>query len=254
MKTRLLSPWIGFIALAGSALPLLADAAEFLVPLHTEVTEYRPVPIYSGPPRSFTQIDHNWVGARGREGKKAYLIADGRIIWSGIIPPYDPTFTWSSPDGSSFSNIELRMESGVASVRWAKLYGAHHPIPSPPYPGGCQAGQRCRLEFIGSEMEAYKLARETVRIINHLQAEGLVFPGCFNPLKLNAMEVFAIDKANHGQHKGDTTAAVLNLEAEFAAQEATINGLAIRPIAQEDALALKTIRVRFKALFGRSTY
>lgn len=249
MKTDFMSYIVAAVAVVGAHLPASARAAEFDVSLNTTISEGRPVTVYSGEPRFFKSIDHNWVGGRGGS-VKAYVITDGDVAWSGMVPPYDPTF--HGEINKVVSHIEIRVEGGEAYIRWAKLYTEREKG----YSGNCRPrpGVRCSLQFIGSETEAYPLAWETVSIINHLEMMGIVPPGTFTQLKLAAMEVYSVNKGDGGQHLGDTLNAVRALEMEFAKKEGTINGLTLNLVSQEDGLALKTIRVRFKALFGYSTY
>ncbi|MCM2322694.1 MAG: hypothetical protein NDJ90_05495 [Oligoflexia bacterium] len=217
-------------------------------PLNREVREYAPVVVFQGYPRYVESMDVNWLGARG-SAVMARIYADGQEVWSGLIPAYDPTFR--ATIRMEVSEIELRVDSGVAVVNWAKVYTRSSGETSRP----CRR-EACRPDFIGSLLEADDLAWTLVQVINEL--DDRVSPEAIRshliPLKVTAAGVFTVAKGNGNLNQGLVFKAVYALEEEFQRQEAYLQGLLESNMTFNEGVSLLTIRERYKALFGVSRY
>lgn len=216
------------------------------IPMYTTVSEDTDKVVFQGEGRFVENVDVNWRGAHGLRSVNATVLADGQPIWTGIIPPYDPTFR-ASPN-RVIRTLELRVQGGSAYVNWVKVYGSESGAKA------CRA--HCNLKLIGSMTEANELARSVVETINELQdrVSGAEQSTHLLPIKIAAAKVFAVATGTDGMARADVHSAVVALEIEFRNQEGFLTRLMSANANFEPVMALMTLRERYRALFGSVQY
>ncbi|MFL5813319.1 MAG: hypothetical protein ACJ763_07050 [Bdellovibrionia bacterium] len=241
MKARFFS-----IALAALVMSLtgMAQAKTQTVSLYRTVSEYSPaVVMETTQPVYVESIDVNWRGANGYSAINAQVLADGELVWSGLIPAYDPTF--HTAIRARVTTIELRVSGGSAYVNWAKVYTANG-----------KPSQAHGPDFIGDLDSAAELARELIYTLadieptlNPEQTRAHIIP-----LKTAAANVYSIAEASGSMRRIDVFNAVYALELEFRNQNDFYKSLIAVNGDFEAVLNLMTIRERYKALFGSTSY
>jgi hypothetical protein len=239
MKTRFFN--LALIALFFTG---VAQARTQTVSLYRTVYESVPaVVMESTQPVYVESVDVNWRGANGYSSISAEVLADGQVVWSGLIPAYDPTF--HTAIRSRVTTIELRVSGGSAFVNWAKIYmdtaapaHAHGPA------------------FVGDLNNAADLARELISTLADIEPTlGLEeVRKHILPLKKAAASVYSIAEASGHMRQIDVYNAVYGLELEFRNQSSFFEGLIAVNGDFEAVLNLMTIRERYKALFGSTDY
>jgi hypothetical protein len=236
-----------FSTLALAALTMaasqLAQAKTQTVGLYRYVTGYAPAVILETTnPTYVDSLDVNWRGATGYSSISAEVLADGQLVWSGLIPAYDPTF--HTAIRARVTTIELRVSGGSAYVNWAKIYSEN----TPSHAQG--------PAFVGTLTNAADLARELIYTLADI--EPTLDPENIRahilPLKTAAAQVYSIAEASGHMRQVDVYNAVYGLELTFREQESFYAGLIAVNGDFEAVLNLMTIRERYKALFGTTQY
>src|SRR5207248_3121471 len=138
------------VLIAALLAPVAAHAFSDRVPLYRYVSEDRPVVVMNSAPTYVESLDVNWRGATGYTNVRAEVLADGQLVWSGLIPAYDPTFYTAIR--ARVSTIELRVDRGSAYVNWAMIYAQ----------AGAPANGATTPEFSGNLTSASELARDLI--------------------------------------------------------------------------------------------
>jgi hypothetical protein len=222
----------------------MAQARTQTVSLYRTVYENIPaVVMETTQPTYVESVDVNWRGATGYSAINAEVLADGQLVWSGLIPAYDPTF--HTAIRSRVTTIELRVSGGSAYVNWAKIYSDNS---KPSHARG--------PAFVGELTNAAELARELIYTLADI--EPTLAPEQTRlhiiPLKKAAANVYSISEASGSMRQIDVYNAVYGLELEFRNQTSFYESLIAVNGDFEAVLNLMTIRERYKALFGTTTY
>lgn len=234
------------VFLAGALmLPAIALAEAQHFPLDQYVSEERPAVVLDQVQQRYVEsVDVNWRGATGRTAVQAEVLADGELVWSGLIPAYDPTFR--AAIRARVSSIELRVKGGSAYVNWAKVY----------FQAGSGSQRGNPPEFIGELTDAAELARELIGLLAQLEPT-LGFDSVrahLLPLKKAAARVFSVSASSGGMRRIDVYRAVYGLEQVFQSQEPYFQGLLESRVQFEAAMGIMTVRERYRALFGKTEY
>ncbi len=241
MKSRFST--LALIALVMS-LTGMAQAKTHTVSLYRTVSEHSPAVVFeSAQPLYVESLDVNWRGATGYSSVMAEVLADGQLVWSGLIPAYDPTF--HTAIRSQVTTIELRVSGGSAYVNWAKVYSDN-----------TASGHSRGPVFVGELTNAADLARELIRTLADIEPslDPENVRAHIIPLKKAAAQVYSIAEASGHMRQIDIYNAVYGLELVFSSQESFYEGLIAVNGNFEEVLNLMTIRERYKALFGTTEY
>lgn len=242
MKARFFSFALVALAMSFSG---MAQARTQTVSLYRSVYESYPVAVMETTQPTYVEsIDVNWRGANGYSAINAEVLADGQLVWSGLIPAYDPTF--HTAIRSRVTTIELRVSGGSAYVNWAKIYSDN----------STNQSHARGPAFVGELTNAAELARELIYTL--ADVEPTLSPEQTRlhilPLKTAAANVYSISEASGSMRQIDVYNSVYALELEFRNQESFYEGLIAVNGDFEAVLNLMTVRERYKALFGTTAY